>query len=213
MTEVPEAPPSIDWQPWGAAAFDAARTTEKHVLLWITTTWSEGSREMAQCTFADAGVCATIAEHYIPVRIDGDDRPDLHDRYDLGGVPTTAVLDADGFLIGGGTFVPPDRLRNALLRLAGTPRPARPTVAASSEPAGAVNDEAIAAGIRAAYDRDHGGFLGAPKFPHVAPIRLALHRRDAADLEWAQRSLEAIGWGALSDDDGGFFRYGEREDW
>ena len=42
----------------------------------------------------------------------------LADRYDLGGLPTTAFLTPAGDVLGGGTFVPPDRLREALARLA-----------------------------------------------------------------------------------------------
>jgi uncharacterized protein YyaL (SSP411 family) len=214
------ATPSIVWLPWSPAAFGQARVEGKRILLWVTANWSQGCRAMAADTYADPQVVAEIAAGYVAVRVDADERPDLADRYDLGGLPTTAILDPDGVLVGGGTFVPADRLRRALARLSAAPAP--PTVPDTASPttAGAATDRAsILAMIEGLHDLEHGGCGAAPKFPHVAPIRLAL--RMAADggqdesrtLAWALRSLDAIGWGGLSDEDGGFFRYSDGADW
>jgi uncharacterized protein YyaL (SSP411 family) len=213
MPQAHDAASSIAWQAWGRPAFAAARDEQKRVLLWLTTTWSEGCREMAARTFVDPAVMHVISAHYVAVRVDADERPDLADRYDLGGVPTTAVLESDGRLIGGGTFVPADRLDDALRRLAGRPstetaRGGDDVVAAPVAPSQTL--ETMIARLR---DEVHGGFTTLPQFPHVAAIRVALRSGEARDHAWAARTLEAIGWMGLSDVDGGFFRYCNAADW
>ena len=211
------APPSIVWLPWSPAAFAQARVDGKRILLWITTNWSQGCRAMAADSYTDPQVVAEIAAHYVAVRVDADERPDLADRYDLGGLPTTAILDPDGVLVGGGTFVPAERLQRALTSLAAAPTPPRPPTASQTSASAATDNRTILAMLAALHDLEHGGCGAAPKFPHVAPIRLAL--RMAADggqdqaLRWALHSLDAIGWGGLSDEDGGFFRYCDAVDW
>jgi uncharacterized protein YyaL (SSP411 family) len=68
------------------------------------------------------------------------------------------------------------------------------------------------------FDGEHAGFGGTPKFPHVAPVRLALdlqaERGDPAWLGVAVRTLDGMGWGPLYDQqDGGFFRCAPLADW
>jgi uncharacterized protein YyaL (SSP411 family) len=68
------------------------------------------------------------------------------------------------------------------------------------------------------FDEEHGGFGVAPRFPHAAPVWLAvdLHLQglDPAWLQVAARTLDAMGWGPLYDEqDGGFFRCAPRADW
>ena len=209
--------PSVAWLPWSPAAFARAQAEGRRILLWVGAGWSQGCRVMAADSYADPRVVAEIDAHYVPVRVDADERPDLAERYDLGGLPTTAILDADGRLIGGGTFVPADRLHRALARMASPTAPPLASVTSPTAPAAPMDEPSVLAMLDALCDREHGGCGTAPKFPHVAPVRLALLRgadgADDAALAWALASLDAIGWGGLSDDDGGFFRYCDGADW
>ncbi|MEX2661680.1 MAG: DUF255 domain-containing protein, partial [Vicinamibacterales bacterium] len=109
----------VAWLPWGAPAFARARREGKPILLSITAPWSIGCREMDRVSYGDPSVAAAIAARVVAVRVDADHRPDIADRYDFGGLPTTAFLSADGQVLGGGTFVPPERLREALERVGG----------------------------------------------------------------------------------------------
>jgi hypothetical protein len=229
----------VQWLSWGHDAFLRARAEGKPVLLSIVTPWSVGCREMDDVCFADAATAALINERVIPVRVDADQRPDIAERYDLGGVPTTAFLTPEGGLLGGGTFVPPQRLRDAVIRVAAIAPPADRRSAGEGagawrEAEGAVRTDAdLIDLVFGTFDHEHGGFGGAPRFPHVAPIWLAvdLHlegwsRRSregvqaakaAADPAWldiAARTLDAMGWGPLYDEqEGGFFRCASRADW
>jgi hypothetical protein len=225
MTQTAQAG-GVHWLPWGSEAFLRARAEAKPVLLSIVTPWSNGCREMDRVCFRDEGTAALINDRLVPVRVDADHRPDIADRYDLGGVPTTAFLTPDGRLLGGGTFVPPDRLRAAVARVSevALPLDASPDAGAAGGPAapeeGArLRTEAeLSALVFDSFDQAHAGFGGAPKFPLVAPVRLALdlhaERQDPALLDIALRTLDAMGWGPLYDEDaGGVFRCAPRADW
>src|SRR3954447_22619065 len=108
----------VQWQPWGAAAFSRAARETRPVLLSISAAWCRACGEMDATAYADAGVAELIHQRFIPVRVDTDRRPDINERYNLGGWPTTAFLTADGRLITGGTFVAADRMTGVLARVA-----------------------------------------------------------------------------------------------
>src|SRR3954451_575232 len=112
--------PDIHWLPWSAVPFARARAGRRPVLLSIVTGWSLACRAMDETSYADPAVVALVSERFIPVRVDADRRPDISERYSLGGWPTTAFLTADGSLVGGGTFVSQERLAAVLSRAADT---------------------------------------------------------------------------------------------
>jgi len=212
--------PDIHWLPWSAVPFARARAGRRPVLLSIVTGWSLACRAMEDTSYADPAVVALVNERFIPVRVDADRRPDISERYSLGGWPTTAFLTSDGALIGGGTFVAPDRFAAVLSRAADTfaargdtlTSGARRTAdadAPSTATEQVVSDDELLRIVLATFDQAHGGFGAAPKFPLVAPVRLMLQRHqeqpDDEALHAATRSLDAMGWSALYDDTGGGF--------
>ena len=216
--------PAIAWLPWSAVSFARARTERKPVLLSIAPTWCRNSVEMDRSSFADPDVVARVGLRYVPIRVDADRRPDICERYSLGGWPTTAFLTPDGGLLGGGTYVDHERLADVLERVADAFRTGSHATAAGTTSRAraalppALTGEQLIEQIDACYDPAHGGFGGAPKFPHVAPVHLALARyrqqQSAAHRDMAIRTLDAMGWGPLHDDrDGGFFRCSRGDDW
>lgn len=217
-------PGEIAWLPWSADAFSRARDERKPVLLCITATWSLSCREMDRTSYADPAIAFAINDGFVPVRVNADHRPDICDRYSLGGWPTTAFLTADGDMLGGGTYVEPQRLSGVLqqVRQAYGRAPAShrdSAVAVAPGDAGTPPDvESLCRAIFEAFDEEFGGFGAAPKFPHTAPIHLALARYRANGDERLEsivtRTLDAMGWGPLYDeDDGGFFRFAATRDW
>jgi len=229
----------VAWQPWGAAAFTRARTEHKAVLLSIAASWCHWCREMDRTSYADPEIVALINDRFVAVRVDADERPDISERYNLGGWPTTAFLTADGEILGGGTFVPIERLRGVLARVAEevgeTPLTASrespfaeatadkpPFGNAQGDPealeGSRIDDAALTDAIFASFDPMHGGFGVEPKFPLTAPVQLALDlwqdTRDERYRTIALATLDAMGWSALYDAvDGGFFRYATTRDW
>jgi uncharacterized protein YyaL (SSP411 family) len=215
---------AIDWLPWSADAFERARLEGKPVLLSIVTMWSRGCAEMDRTAYADPAVAALVADLFVPVRVDADRRPDISSRYTLGGWPTTAFLTSAGEILGGGTFVAAGRLPSVLRRAAeACARAPLPDGAIAPATDGAVpvsraGLDDLEEIVLAAYDASSGAFGGTPRFPHTAPVHLALwHARRDAGSAWArvaETCLDAIGWGGLFDEiDGGFFRCSHGPGW
>ena len=208
----------IHWFPWSAVPFARARAGRKPVLLSIVTGWSGACRTMDETSYADPAVVAVVNDRFIPVRVDADRRPDISERYSLGGWPTTAFLTSDGSLVGGGTFVPQDRFAAVLSRAADTfaargdalALGARQAVEAGpAQPGRAPSDDEVLRAVLATVDEANGGFGTAPKFPLAAPVRVMLQRHQDEPgedtLRIATRSLDAMGWSALYDEAGGGF--------
>src|SRR6202167_4896605 len=105
----------VQWHEFGDEAFAAARAADKPVLLDIGAVWCHWCHVMDRESYDDAEVAAIVNEHYIAVKVDRDERPDIDSRYQLavsavsgqGGCPLTAFLTPDGKPFYGGTYFPP----------------------------------------------------------------------------------------------------------
>jgi uncharacterized protein YyaL (SSP411 family) len=208
---------AVEWLPWCSESFARARAEQKPILLSIVATWARGCAEMDRVSYGDRATAQLINASVVAVRIDADERPDLADRYDLGGLPTTAFLTADGELLGGGTFVSAPRLCAAVSKAASAVSRGTTSVLRAPSP-GTTTTEQLLASVFGAFDDRHAGFGTAPKFPLTAPVRLAIDlyaQGDAPEmLDPAVRTLDAVGWGPLYDEEhGGFFRCASHADW
>ena len=106
------------WHDWSDELFERARREGRPVLLHIGATWCHWCHVMDEGSYTHPGVARLIREHFLAVRVDTDARPDLNERYNQGGWPTFAVLDADGEVLMGRTYVPAGELHLLLLGLA-----------------------------------------------------------------------------------------------
>ncbi len=158
-----------------------------------------------------------------------------------GGWPLTAVLTPDGRPFFGGTYFPPDDrygrpgFRRVLETLAGVWKERRKELEGTAEQVvaaidhgesfagrgGSLGPEIVDALVSSAlgnFDKENGGFGGAPKFPHPAALDLLLDvagRTGSAEArEAAVRTLEAMARGGMYDHlGGGFHRYSVDEHW
>jgi len=227
-------PPSqaIEWLDWSAAAFARAALERKPVLLSITACWCHGCAVMDRTTYADPAIVAAIRDETVPVRVDADRRPDINERYNLEGWPTTALLTPSGEILTGSTYVTPDVMPRMLsdtvaafasryddlmqraVAVAAARRAARTTHRYEPD-AGA--PEWFAEHLLSVHDPVHGGFGGEGRFLNAAALRFALDRAAAGDARFVAlvtRTLDGMLSGAISDDvDGGFFRYAAGRDW
>src|SRR2546429_1567181 len=110
----PNRADEIRWREWGEDAFREAKETGKPVLLSLSAVWCHWCHVMDETSYSDEGVISFINEHFIPVRVDNDQRPDVNARYNMGGWPTTAFLTPDGEILAGATYVPPDQMKDLL---------------------------------------------------------------------------------------------------
>ena len=223
----------IGWRPWSEAAFEDARRLDKPILLSISAVWCHWCHVMDETTYSNQGVIDLINEEYVPVRVDNDVRPDINQRYNMGGWPTTAFLTPGGDILTGGTYVPPEQMAGALSQVASYYRTHRAEIATrvlegrrratstAARSAGEVDFaqvDAILDAVRSAYDAEFGGFGPAPKFPQTDSIALLLEqaqvRGDDHLREMAVHTLERMAGGGMYDHvEGGFFRYSTTQDW
>ncbi len=233
------APVSIEWLSWGEEAFAHAAATRRPILLRLGASWCASCQLMATECDSDPVVIAAVRERFVPIYVDTDRRPEINERYNLGGWPTNAFLTPRGELITGGTYFDPDTYRLLLSRVAQSwserrsevedavaairrdseqrrrakPSPEVPTAETVASIVDLTMDE---------FDFRYGGFGREPKFAHPQSIELLLaeFRRTGEERlrEAALITLEALwdpsnGRQRLADADGGFFRYAGRRDW
>src|SRR5712692_1413673 len=223
----------INWHPWSPAAFEEARQSGRPILLSISAVWCHWCHVMDETTYSHAGVIDLINREFVPVRVDNDVRPDINQRYNMGGWPTTAFLTASGDILTGATYLPPDQMADALARIStyyhgnqaeiasrvleARKRAASGVARSAGELDGGLVDLVLEA-VRSAYDPEYGGFGNAPKFPQTDAILLLLEQsvvRSDADLRrMAVHTLERMtGGGTYDQVEGGFFRYSTTQDW
>src|ERR1022692_171292 len=106
----------IRWHEWGDEAFASAQRDNKPMLLDIGAVWCHWCHVMDRESYDDPEVAAIVNEHFIAVKVDRDERPDIDSRYQAavsavsgqGGWPLTAFLTPDGRPFYGGTYFPPN---------------------------------------------------------------------------------------------------------
>lgn len=213
---------------WSKESFDKAHSTGKPILLDIKGSWCHWCHVMDRTSYSDPSIIDTISKHFIPIRVDTDKRPDVNRRYNLGGWPTTAFLDDEGQTITGGTYIPPEQLREVLRSVLDfysknkgsvKSRLERPRIPkpGSNEPTNKIIRD-IATTIAVNFDIDYGGFGFEPKFPHSDALDLALIRYkfegESEMLKVTTKTLDMMAQGGTYDQvEGGFFRYSTTRDW
>ena len=106
----------IQWHEWGDEAFAEARRENKPMLLDIGAVWCHWCHVMDRESYDDPSIAAIVNQHFVAVKVDRDERPDIDSRYQAavqavsgqGGWPLTAFLTPDGKPFYGGTYFPPN---------------------------------------------------------------------------------------------------------
>src|SRR5579871_507496 len=106
----------VKWQPLGEEAFAQAEAEDKPILLDIGAVWCHWCHVMDRESYEDAETAKVINDHFVAVKVDRDERPDVDTRYQAavsaisgqGGWPLTAFLTPDLKPFYGGTYFPPE---------------------------------------------------------------------------------------------------------
>ena len=106
----------VDWYPWGPEALERARSEDKPILLSIGYAACHWCHVMERESFEDARVAGLMNRHFVCIKVDREERPDLDAVYmeavqtmtGHGGWPMTVFLTPDGAPFFGGTYFPPD---------------------------------------------------------------------------------------------------------
>ncbi|TGK12431.1 thioredoxin domain-containing protein [Leptospira fletcheri] len=105
----------VDWFPWGSEAFEKAKAENKLVFLSIGYATCHWCHVMEKESFEDRATADVLNEHFISVKVDREERPDvdriymdaLHAMNQQGGWPLNLFLTPEGKPITGGTYFPP----------------------------------------------------------------------------------------------------------
>ena len=102
----------ISWRTWSQR--DSARITGRPILLFLYTQRSVWCRDLVMRCFEDSEIARAIDRHTLPIWVDADQRPDLFERFGLGGVPSLTFLTPDGQWITGSAYLDPEDMIDLL---------------------------------------------------------------------------------------------------
>src|SRR6185312_13538565 len=105
----------VDWQPYDAAAFAEAAARDVPIFLSVGYAACHWCHVMAGESFADPAVAAYLNAHFVSIKVDREERPDVDDAYMAatqalsgeGGWPMSVFLTPDGRAFYAGTYFPP----------------------------------------------------------------------------------------------------------
>ena len=105
----------VDWYPWGDEAFDTARQQDRPIFLSVGYSACHWCHVMAHESFENESIAAIMNRHFVNIKVDREERPDLDEIYmsavqamtGSGGWPMTMFLTPDLKPFYGGTYFPP----------------------------------------------------------------------------------------------------------
>jgi len=230
----------VDWYAWGEEALSRARDDDKPILLSVGYAACHWCHVMEHESFEDPGTAALMNEHFVCIKVDREERPDVDSIYmdavvsltGHGGWPMTVFLTPGGEAFFGGTYFPPEprhglpSFKQLLLAVADAWRDRRgdierdaATITEQLRRAAQPSHEPLTStlladavrGLRRAFDPVWGGFGNAPKFPPASSLEFLL-RRD--ELELVTKTLDSMALGGMYDlVGGGFHRYSVDREW
>ena len=106
----------VDWYPWGEEALERARREDRPILLSVGYSACHWCHVMERESFENPAIAATMNEHFVNIKVDREERPDLDEIYMMavqamsgnGGWPMTVFLTPDLQPFYGGTYYPPE---------------------------------------------------------------------------------------------------------
>ena len=238
----------VDWYPWGPEALLRAREQDMPIMLSIGYSACHWCHVMEHESFEDEETAKVMNALFVSIKVDREERPDLDSIYTQavqamtgrGGWPMTVFLTPDGRPFFGGTYFPKDErpgmpaFTRVLMAAADAYHNKRadvlegadqlvakiqsPPVEQTGEMMTTLILQTAAQRVRAQFDRQHGGFGGAPKFPQSMGLDVLLRcsRRynDADSLGMVELTLEKMARGGMYDQvGGGFHRYSTDARW
>ncbi|MBK6522136.1 MAG: thioredoxin domain-containing protein [Sphingobacteriaceae bacterium] len=183
----------VKWQPWSNSAFEEAKNQNKLVIISVGYSACHWCHVMEHESFEDEEVAALMNEHFISVKVDREERPDVDNLYMTavqlmtghGGWPLNCIALPDGRPVYGGTYFNKMQWLNVLTNLVNVFKKDKEKVleyannltegikqaelvATTKYPENIELEEALKKGVqkwKGSFDNEHGGPNRAPKFP------------------------------------------------
>jgi uncharacterized protein YyaL (SSP411 family) len=209
----------VDWYEWCQEAFEKAKREDKPILLSVGGVWCHWCHVMAKESFEDPQIAQIINEHFVAIKVDRDERPDIDRRYQevvvaltgTGGWPLTVFLTPEGKAFFGGTYFPPDErwgrpgFKSLLLRIAQLWKEDKDRIIRSAERIfrelqafsstnfkDFLDEDLLERSIGAllsSIDYQKGGIGNAPKFHHAKAFELLLYHHHFTKEELVKRAI------------------------
>jgi uncharacterized protein YyaL (SSP411 family) len=233
----------VDWYPWGEEAFARARAEDRPVLLSVGYAACHWCHVMEHESFEDETTAALMNEHFVSIKVDREERPDVDSVYmdavvafnrGQGGWPMTVFLTPEGEPFFGGTYYPPEprhgmpSFPQVLVALAEAWREQRDALVQQAEAmVGALRESAQIAPssepLTASLFADAIGVLrtqfderwgGFGQRPKFPPASTLEFLLRRGELEMVDATLDGMAAGGMYDlVGGGFHRYSVDEQW
>ncbi len=238
----------VDWYPWGEEAFKRAATQDKPIFLSIGYSSCHWCHVMEEESFESEEVASILNRSFVSIKVDREERPDIDNVYmkicqsmtGSGGWPLTIIMTPDKKPFFAGTYFPRNARfgrtgivevlhkiehvwkndREQVLKI-GQQAAEFLSAYESKQQQGALKPDVLDEAyewFREGYDRSHGGFGTAPKFPTPHQLSLLIRlwyrggHKDA--LRMTEETLDSMRRGGIFDHLGfGFHRYSTDAKW
>jgi uncharacterized protein YyaL (SSP411 family) len=189
----------IPWTGWSSDLFEKAARENRLVLLDLEAVWCHWCHVMAETSYRDPAVVRLVREHFLPVRVDQDARPDLSNRYQDFGWPATVIFDTSGKeLVTFAGYIPPARMANLLQGVVDDPTPGPSVLKQAALQAAeapflppelrkTLEELAVSR-----YDTTHGGWGFVHKYLTADSVEYSLLRARSGDPESEKRARETL---------------------
>jgi uncharacterized protein YyaL (SSP411 family) len=238
----------VDWFPWGAEAFERARKDNKPIFLSIGYSTCHWCHVMEHESFEDDQVAALMNDTFVSIKVDREERPDLDHVYMTvcqmvtggGGWPLTIVMTPDKKPFFAGTYIPKTSRLGRIGMIELIPKikelwasrynevaeSAEKIMEALQGMTDRVPGEKMGSSIldkayhelAGRFDKEHGGFGNAPKFPTAHNLLFLLRywnrTGNEQSLQMVEKTLRKMRKGGIYDHIGfGFHRYSTDREW
>lgn len=233
----------VNWYPWGKEALEKAVTENKLIIISIGYSACHWCHVMEHESFENDEVAAVMNEHFISIKIDREERPDIDAIYmeaiqmlsGQGGWPLNCIALPDQKPVYGGTYFPKEQWISVLIQLAKLwkedPQKCRKYADQLTDGMQEAADSILPSEIKSDisfesivdkwsknFDRVDGGMNRAPKFPMPDNYRFLLawskQTGDKDALNHAILTLKKMACGGINDQlGGGFARYSTDVKW
>lgn len=225
----------VNWFPWEEEAFLKARSENKPIFLSIGYSTCYWCHMMEKDSFEHEDVAEILNEHFVSIKVDREERPDVDKIYmdavvsltGQGGWPMSVFLTPDLEPFYAGTFFWKEQFKTLLRNIAGAWKEEKEKIVLSAKRiteslsnSDFITDEeeldpkaflVLINESKARFDSVNGGFGRAPKFPPSMRLRALLR---LGEVEMVKTTLYKMAYGGIYDHlAGGFSRYSTDEKW
>ena len=208
----------VNWYPWGQKALNKAKNEHKNILISIGYAACHWCHVMEHESFEDEEVANYMNEHFVAIKVDREERPDIDQIYmtavqlltERGGWPLNCIALPDGRPIYGGTYFPKVQWLDMLSQVSDFIQlhPDKAEEQAKSLTEGIKNNELIYSDtvsaktdvaindledifyyLKSNIDLKNGGYGNAPKFPMPSSLQFLLHFHHLTDNKEALKAV------------------------